>query len=370
MEHTNVWSQERAWAWYGARPWLRGCNFMGSDCANRIDQWQALGFEERLATADRELKLAADTGFNTIRIILEYIVWEQEHDGFMERLDRYLETAWKHGISAMIVFGNDCMPPKDAFYKPLHLGVQTFDWGYHGGRKHSQHQQHEQMGYHLLDEPVLAQRHDRWVEEIITRYRDDPRVCVWDLYNEAGNSRREQVSLPHVKRFFEIARAIDPLQPITSCIYRGQTDESQLNELEKYILEHSDLISYHSYSSYEHNIRIIKWLKTYGRPILNTEWLGRVLHNTVQEMFPLFYLEKIGCYNWGFVAGKYQTYEPWNGTWERFDQGLAPDADFTKWFHDLYRPSLRPYDPKEIALIQRFSKWADEDFAIDGPQRS
>ncbi|MFR9254894.1 MAG: hypothetical protein ACLVJ6_04850, partial [Merdibacter sp.] len=59
------WSRERAWDWYDRHPWFRGCNFMGSDCANRIDQWQALGFEERMVTAERELKLVADTGFNT-----------------------------------------------------------------------------------------------------------------------------------------------------------------------------------------------------------------------------------------------------------------------------------------------------------------
>lgn len=38
--------------------------------------------------------------------------------------------------------------------------------------------------------------------------------------------------------------------------------------------------------------------------------------------------------------------------------------DMTKWFHDLYRPSLRPYDPREIALIRRFNALADEDFAV------
>lgn len=363
MNSANVWSKEKAWEWYNARPWLRGCNFMGSDCANRIDQWQELGFEQRLATADRELKLAAETGFNTIRIIPEFIVWDQDHDGFMERFDRYLATAWKYGISSMVVFGNDCMPPKDEFYKPLRLGEQTYDWGYHGGRKHSQHQVHAQMGYHVMDEPEIARRHYRWVEEIIRTYKDDPRICVWDLFNEAGGGRREQTSFPYVKRFFEIAREIGPSQPLTSCIYRGQTCQDQLNEMEKYILFNSDIVSYHNYSTYETNIRIIKWLKGYGRPILNTEWLGRCLHNTVQEMFPLFYLEKIGCYNWGFVAGKYQTYEPWNATWQRFEEGKADDVDFTKWFHDLYRPSLHPYDPKEIALIKRFSQMAEDDFS-------
>ena len=57
----GVWSKEKAWDWYNNRTWLRGCNFMGSDCANRIDQWQAEGFEERLETTDRELALLAKT---------------------------------------------------------------------------------------------------------------------------------------------------------------------------------------------------------------------------------------------------------------------------------------------------------------------
>ena len=72
----NRWSKERAWEWYRARPWIRGCNFMSSDCANRIDQWQEYGFEERFETTKRELALAAQTGFNSIRIIPEFIVWE------------------------------------------------------------------------------------------------------------------------------------------------------------------------------------------------------------------------------------------------------------------------------------------------------
>ena len=40
------WSKERIRDWYNARPWMRGCNYMSADCANRVDQWQELGFEE------------------------------------------------------------------------------------------------------------------------------------------------------------------------------------------------------------------------------------------------------------------------------------------------------------------------------------
>jgi len=35
----------------------------------------------------------------------------------------------------------------------------------------------------------------------------------------------------------------------------------------------------------------------------------------------------------------------------------------TKWQHDLFRPSLRPYDPREIELIKTYNKKADERFA-------
>ncbi len=359
-----VWSEEKAWAWYNARPWMRGCNFMGSDCANRIDQWQKLGFEKRLETADRELALMAGIGYNSVRLILEFICWDQEHDAFMSNLERYLETCWKHDISAMIVFGNDCMPPKNEFWKPLALGEQHYDWGFHGGRSFSQHQQFDAMGYHIMDDPACYERHLMWVREIMEKYRSDERVCVWDLYNEPGAAHREKVTMPHLQGFFRTAREVNPSQPITTAVWRGLGgEEMRLSEVERFALENSDIVSYHSYSSYEVNIRIIKQLKRLRRPVLNTEWLARMLNNTVEEMFPLFYLEDIGCWNWGFVAGLYQTYEPWNGIWQQYEQGKAQNVNFKVWFHDLFRPNLKPYDPHEIELIQKFCRLADEDFA-------
>lgn len=359
------WSKERIWQWYNSRPWMRGCNYMSADCANRIDQWQALGFEQRLKTTDEELALAAKTGFNTIRIILEYVVWKEEHDSFLERFDRYLDVCAKHGISCMVVLANDCMPPRSPFWKMPYVGEQQYDWGYHGGKKVSQHGHHTEPAPHFyLDDPESREDYFRMVREMVTRYKDDPRICVWDVYNEPGNSRRDPITMPNVKALFELIREIDPSQPLTAAVWRTPSSEREpFSAVEQYVLEQSDIISFHSYSSYESNIRLIKRLKKEGRPIMNTEWLGRIFGNRVFELFPLFYLEKIACFNWGFVAGKYQTYEPWEGTWQNYEKGLAPDVDFTKWFHDLYRPNHRPYDPKEIELIQRFCAYADEDFA-------
>ena len=71
-------------------------------------------------------------------------------------------------------------------------------------------------------------------------------------------------------------------------------------------------------------------------------------------------LATIGALNWGLVAGRFQSYEPWEGMWKEIERGGGRQYDMTKWFHDLFRPSHRPYDPKEIDLIKRFNKLADE----------
>ena len=358
-----TWSSERAWDWYNRRPWIRGCNFMSSDCANRIDQWQAYGFEKRFETTQRELALVAQTGYNAIRIILEYFVWEKEHDGFMERLERTIDAAAQNGISCVVVLDNDCMPPKEEALKRMHLGEQSVDWGYHGGRKVSQHGSLEEAGFSLFDEPEYAEKYDRFVREIVTRYKDDERILMWDVFNEPGNSKRNSLSLPRLQREFEILREIDPIQPLTVGVWTTPGNIDALSEIERFGLDNSDIISYHNYGPYTDNILILNHLKQLGRPIINTEWLGRCFGNTVEEMFPLFFLERVGCFNWGFVAGKYQTYEMWEGMWDAYYKDPEHVSwDFDKWFHDLYRPSLHPYNPNEIRMIRRFTKLADDEF--------
>lgn len=355
-----MWSKERIWEWYQAKPWIRGCNYMSADCANRIDQWQEYGFEERFQTTESELALAKSIGFNSIRIIPEFIVWQKEHDGFMERFERYVATAHKHGLSCMVVLGNDCAPPKEEALRRLQLGKQHVDWGYHGGRKVSQHGRFEGVGYHLLDEPEIAPQYYEYIREIVETYKNDERILLWDVYNEPGNSKRGERTLPHLQAFFDILRKIDPIQPLTSAIW-STPDIERLLPVEKFALENSDIVSFHSYHPYTTNVKLIHSLKKLGRPLICSEWLARCIDNNVEEMFPLFYLENIGCYNWGLVAGKYQTYEPYNASWEIYDRDKTYEFDFTKWLHDLFRQNHRPYNPKEIELIQEFCALADKE---------
>lgn len=355
------WTAERAWDWYRARPWIRGFNYVASDCVNRIEQWQELDHHEKRRTFDREFELAARVGFNAIRSILPYEVWRDQHDGFMERLEDFLATADRHGLKVMIVFGNDCTVPEQHYTPPV-LGPQPVDWGYHGGVARSPHDVLDSHGFSVLDVPEEAEGFGRMVDEIVGHYARDERVNIWDVFNEPGNSRRESRSLPAMRRFFEIARAHDPVQPLTAGPWRVDP-RGDLSEIEQAALELSDVISFHDYAGYGRSVQILDRLRREGRPLLNTEWLHRMQGNDVASHLPLYFLERVGCYHWGFVAGKSQTHEPWEAIWRRQENGAGDHYDFTKWQHDLFRPNLRPYDPREIDTFREYFALADDHFA-------
>ena len=366
---SGPWTKEQAWEWYKAQPWIRGCNYMPASCANRVDQWQELGSKERFEEMERELEVAESIGFNTLRILVElqgFGVWLEEHDGFMERFEKALQVMSAHKMRAIVVLGNDCMRPRQIWKLPK-PGPQEYDVGYHGGRRLSQHGSFPgEMGYSQVDDPELKPKFFAMCEELMTKYRDDDRILFWNVWNEPGASRRWTASVEPLKELFALAWKINPKQPLAADLWIDDygTDPKASNQAQVVAGQLSDIVSYHCYGDYEAQVRVIRKLRRhYGRPMVNTEWLARIVHNDVFTAYPLYYIENIGCTCWGFVAGKYQTYEPWEAMWQEVEKGseASKSYDMTKWFHDLYRPSLRPYDPNEVALIKRFNKLADED---------
>ena len=357
------WSKEQAWEWYKKQPWIRGCHYTGSDCANRIDQWQEYKFEEHFKTWDSEMALAQSIGFNSIRVIVEYAVWEAQHDGFMDRLDKYLTSAYSHGIRTMLVLSNECAV-RTAVYEPPVFGEQPYYPACHGGMKTTVWYEHgSDKRFNLLDDPEIAPKYYEMVREIIEKYARDDRVIAWNLMNEPGNARGNK-SWNHLIRFFEIGREIDPMQPLCADVWRGMKNCRPNTEIEQLALDLSDVISYHCYGSYEENIDYIMQLRKLGRPALNTEWMNRLNPtNRVDLLFPLFCLERIGSYSFGFVAGKMCYNEPAQGIWLKYQQqgyDAVKHLDLTKWQHDLFRLNQMPYDPKEIEVIKKYSRLADE----------
>jgi len=87
-------STEKAWKWYKEYPWICGFNYIPSNAINYTAMWDKTSFSPDLI--DKELSLASATGFNTLRVVLQFIVWEDDPKYFRDTFTRFLIICTKH----------------------------------------------------------------------------------------------------------------------------------------------------------------------------------------------------------------------------------------------------------------------------------
>lgn len=350
------WTKEQAWEWYKKQPWLRGSNFIPSNCANRQDMWQSYHADEHFACADEELALSEKIGFNSVRVIVDFDVWLQEPQAMLDNLETFLSLCEKHRHTAMVVLATEVQLPRGRMedgYIPKKLGEQSSAAGYHQGRLPLSPEEAAKPVYHPMESPLLRQSYLDMLTSVVRLHRDDERVHCWNVWNEPGIGVGDR-STELVRTAFSEIRALDPIQPLAADVWRG------LNPTERELAELGDVISFHCYGRFASLCRLIGEIRKFDRPLFCTEWLNRITNNNIEDVYPLFQLDRIASYCWGFVAGRTYTYEPWEVFWEQYENGkLSPDYDMTKWQHDLFRPNLRPYDPREIDIIREVNRTAD-----------
>ena len=332
MSDPKRWPAEKAWNWYRKTAWLCGFNYIPSTAINTTEMWQADTFDP--STMEREFSWAARTGFNTCRVFVQYLVWDQDPRGMLERMEQFLEIAHRHGLSTMYTLFDDC-----AFAgKQPYLGKQDDPVPsiHNSGWTPS-------PGHQRVVDPAQWPRLEEYVRSVIGAFGHDERVLAWDLYNEPGNSDMGDRSLALLRDSFQWARAAGPAQPLTVGVWRRDTPE--MNQV---MLENSDVVSFHCYSNLDVLKGMLEELKPGGYPLLCTEWMARTLGNRWDTDLAYLKQERAGCYSWGLVSGKTQTCFAW-GT----PQG-APKPEV--WFHDLFYPDGQAYRPDEIAVIQALTR--------------
>ena len=322
------WSQERAWEWYNGHRWLVGCNFTPSTAINQLEMWQADTFDP--VTIEREFGWASDLGFNTVRVYLHDLVWENDPSGFIERINHFLEIASSKDIKPMFVFFDDCwnsvfLPGKQSEPKP---GVHNSGWVQSPGTRK------------VLD-PSTWGPLEEYVKEIFTVFGNDDRVLMWDLYNEPGNNDLGTKSLGLLKEIYRWARDVNPSQPISVGVWFENDD---LNEFQ---LSNSDIITFHDYHDATHLEEQIRHLKMNGRPMICTEYMARTNGSLFETSLPVFKRENVGCINWGLVNGKTQTIYPWGSK-----EG-SPQPEL--WFHEIFHRDGTPYRKDEVDLIRKLT---------------
>jgi hypothetical protein len=343
------WSEEKANDWYSRQPWLVGSNYIPATAVNQLEMWQPDTFD--LDRVNLEFYWAEKLGMNTMRVFLHDLLWKQDPSGFRKRIDQFLGVAKKHHIRPILVLLDSCWDPFPELFhqRPPLAGVHNSRWV-------------QSPGANALADPKQELRILEYVQNVILAFADDDRILAWDVWNEPDNVNQSSYSrseLPNKQKYvlallpkvFQYARSGRPVQPVTSGLWKGDwSSADKLNDFEKIQLEQSDIISFHNYGKPEDFEQRVHWLEQYKRPIFCTEYMARPNGSTFEGILPIARKYKVAAINWGLVAGKTQTWLPWD-SWQHAytDPANQPPV----WFHDIFRFDGTPYSQQEVDFIKQ-----------------
>ena len=344
---TARWPAEKANAWYAKQPWLVGSNYTPASAINELEMWQADTFDA--AAIDKELGWAEGLGMTTMRVFLHDLPWQQDSAGFRARIDRFLDIASKHHIRPLFVLFDSCWDPLPKL-GPQHAptpGVHNSGWVQAPGAK-------------ALSDPAQYPRLKAYVIGVVGAFAKDTRVLGWDVWNEPDNGNsgsyakdepgnKVDLVLSLLPQVYQWAREAGAEQPLTSGVWKGDwSSDDKLSPMERIQLDQSDVISFHNYDSGAEFEKRILWLQRLKRPIICTEYMARGNGSTFQGSLPVAKKYNVGAINWGFVAGKTQTYLPWDSWKTPYVNGREPAV----WFHEVLRQDGTPYKQEEVELIR------------------
>jgi hypothetical protein len=343
------WPEQKANEWYAKQPFLVGSNFNPATAINELEMWQADTFDPQ--RIDLELGWAESIGMNTMRVFLHDLAYKQDPQGFHRRLDEFLTISAKHHIKPVLVLFDSCWDPFPAVGRQPQprAGVHNSGWV-------------QSPGAIALQDPAQYPRLEAYVKAVVGGFKNDARILAWDVWNEPDNTNggsynaaepMNKVALIErlLPQVFQWARAAQPVQPLTSGVWKGDySSDDKLDAMQRIQLMESDVISFHSYDDATEFEKRIKWLVRYNRPILCTEYMARGNRSTFQGSLPVAKRYKVAAINWGLVAGKTQTFLPWD-SWEKPYVGREPAI----WFHEVFRTDGTPYKQDEVELIKQLT---------------
>ncbi|HRI22690.1 MAG TPA: 1,4-beta-xylanase, partial [Panacibacter sp.] len=213
QKERTVWSKEKANEWYSRQGWVRGSNFITSSAINQLEMWQKETFDP--AEIDKELGFAEGIGFNAMRVFLHHVAWEADPGGFKSRMKEYLAIADKHHIKTMFVFFDDVWDENYAAGKQRDPkpGVHNSGWIRDPGKLYYE------------TNPAVITTLEKYVKDILTTFKNDNRILLWDVYNEPGNSGYKSRSLPLLAKIFSWGRQVNPDQPLSAGVWSKELTE-------------------------------------------------------------------------------------------------------------------------------------------------
>lgn len=324
------WSEQRIRTWYEGLGTVKGVNYIPRTAVNSVEMWMESTFDPDVI--DEELGWAREMGYNNIRVQLQFVVWQDDPEGFLGRLDRLLEIAAKHGLRMVPVLFDDL----NLAHSAPQVGEQPAPIpGEHNARWVPS------PGAEMVKDRSRWPGLEKYVKDVLGRFKRDDRVLYWDLYNTAGNGGLWEGSLPLLDQTFRWARAVNVSQPLAVAAWKDFGSAMSARKLER-----SDLITFQSFDNVESIEAQLQLLQRYRRPIICSDWLMRQVGNDFEQVLPLFATQRVGWFNQGLVSGKtHKTIQD-----ARYRSEKSPDV----WQQDVLQKDGTPYSEREVELIQGF----------------
>ena len=337
----NRWSEEKANKWAEDHGWIVGCNYITATAINQIEMWQAESFDPE--TIDKELAMAEDLGFNTVRVFFSFLVYADDPKGFIQRFDQFLGICDKHGIKALPTFwtnGGKLHDPHLGKQPESIKGVHNSAWVMNPGAEY-------------VNDPAKWPELEKMVKGIIKAFRKDDRVLMWCLYNEPEHLRRGVTnSVPLMAATFKWARECRPTQPLTAPLMVPPGSKSSSFHESTFVMENSDVLSFHCYFGPEILEKMISIMLPYNRPMVCTEYMRRPV-STFENSLPIFKKYNVGAINFGLTAGKCNFNFPWNKLDENGESIPWEYDEPEVWFHDIFHLDGTPYSEEEVEFIKK-----------------
>lgn len=310
--------------------WVRGAVYVRSSAVNAVQMWH--DYWPHTALLDRELELASLYGFNVIQAYLQWIVWNHDSADYLKKIDDFLARAAKHGLKVNLIFWDDCgsVMPSLTFAAPV------------PGRHNSQMMPNPAHSIRDSATEMLThrERFGSYVRGIAARFKDDPRLSFWQLYNE-GMGAKERI------RVSDTDANINRLLGWTREWVKGTGTRIPVTATGGGFFgpQFSDFPSYHSYSPS-------------GQPLPNadggpehlcTETLNRP-HAGIAVCLRDLAGKRNGFVVWELMIGNDNCRYPW-GHPDGFAEPNEP-------FHGVIYPDGHPWDAGEIKALM-----GDEAFA-------
>jgi hypothetical protein len=302
---------------YGAQPAedfssMRGANYVPSYARNDVQLW--LDFDP--AVIDRELGYAQRLRLNTVRVFLQFAVYEREPQRFLERFETSLALCAKHELRMMPVVFDSCFgefPDLERY--------RDKDWMANPGQNR------------------LGQEHwpklEQYVRDVVGGHQDDRRIVMWDVMNEPtctsfNKPADKQLIFAFLEHFLEYVKQQRPRQPLTV----GWEHSSLIER----VLTQTDALCIHNYRrDLREDIRRVQELgRRHGKPVIVNEVVGRP-QQPFSYVMPILREEKVGWCFWELMLGKTQ-----------FSRAVYP-------YQGLIYPDATCFDASEVACVMDVS---------------